>query len=460
MARTTRKETKRERPEQEPEPRRPENSAAKQPVSDKAQKETEEGLVRQKGDEMVGGNKRRKTVRDEKGAIEDVNESIAEGKIRSKRPDERQRQEQGQMQEVEQSGALMTSADHNTGEDTNDVGREEKGSHEEKVVAGSIWHPEPKPLVGHASNVSVEHMTAIWLEGVSPGELQDAAPLDAECDASIDSPQGVLSTSKETEGPRLDENEEEDYNSWDNSEYESSSEESAPSCTYSDLFNFEGTEAERQVLEQKLLDREARTIAKEKKMAEDFDRIKEREVHEAYLSLEKDLAEGKSVPIGILHGDLPLRGRDGRWELHSAELYSYYYHFAHRPQVLSFTTFCVRPEDSCRPGQLAGEFHARPEGYHDIIPFDVPTHASLTPVILKTSYEGIDLEVTFLGNGYLLVGIKLCHVLGGSAQERQKHGDKVIVFSGIWTPDERYAKQVADAKRPWSPDSITSYYYR
>lgn len=190
--------------------------------------------------------------------------------------------------------------------------------------------------------------------------------------------------------------------------------------------------------------REAKADEKEKLAFIQNDTEKEAIVQQAYLKTALDVAAGKSVPIGTVQGK-------GRWQLYSSEMYEYYYVGSmHTDKEMTFHNgtdyygvkhFGAKQYKemygvSCGPKQLFGEFHARPEGDLDICPFDMPTQASLTPLVLKCFQSKRDLKVIFLGNGFLKVRLPLDTMFAGSQWAAKRQKGKVIEFSGIWTRTE------------------------
>jgi len=192
-------------------------------------------------------------------------------------------------------------------------------------------------------------------------------------------------------------------------------------------------------------------VAEAKMKSDEFETRKEMEVQEAYSVLEAALKTGKTVPIGPIDG--------GRWDLYSTQFLSDPFD-AHSGKSLSFGCFYDDLEDipgaACEPGQLSAELHIYPEGHLDFFPFDPPAHATLEPVILK-SWQNHDVELIFLGDGYLKLRIDLDVIMGKSTPHHIGEQPKMIEFSGIWTSDEEWRRRRLESIRPPSPkDSIAA----
>jgi hypothetical protein len=157
--------------------------------------------------------------------------------------------------------------------------------------------------------------------------------------------------------------------------------------------------------------------------------------------LEAELRNGNSVPIGPLEG--------GSFELYSTEYMSHYFVEVHLGKRIHFghRQYDEIPEMTCRPGPVHAEIHIYPEGHLDIYPFDPPLHASLTPIIVE-SMQDCDVELVFLGHGYLKVRIELDALLKGPSATQRVYEPKMIEFSGIYISDEEWKRQRQESYRP------------
>jgi hypothetical protein len=170
--------------------------------------------------------------------------------------------------------------------------------------------------------------------------------------------------------------------------------------------------------------------------------------------LEEELKKGKSIPIGPIEG--------GSWNLYSTEYFSHYFVEVHSGKWLSFGELRNDLKDAlkwaCEPGQIYAQLHIYPDGHLDTYPFDPPLQAALEPIMVK-SLLNCDIELIFLGNGYLKLRVGLEVLINEKASLHHIHEPKMIEFSGIWISDEERRRLRASFRAPKPPppkDSMAS----
>lgn len=156
---------------------------------------------------------------------------------------------------------------------------------------------------------------------------------------------------------------------------------------------------------EKLRDREeqheVRYTVKAKARDIEIDYKKGEQVQEALRFLETATMEGRSVPIGATKGK-------GRWNLHCWELFEHYYievHVCRRQISFNGSEYAaiyaaIHSDKICNPGQVSAFLNIEPGGYFVVPPFDLPTHASLEPVLVAALEGYGDLAITFLGRRF------------------------------------------------------------
>lgn len=206
---------------------------------------------------------------------------------------------------------------------------------------------------------------------------------------------------------------------------------------------YEQRSKERRLIMEKRSEDEtfAQLMEHEKKMEANFDK--------AYPALEDALLKSdKGIPIGPLDC---VAG--GRIDLYSSEYLTFYASEFHSHQ-LHLSSWRAPGSSEPNTGQLGGHLNVYPQGYVNFDPFYPPTHASLEPVVIH-SVLGQQIEVTFLGKGYLKVTVELDLLLHGKSAPppatlssvRQR---KMIEFCGIFISHEEW-KRGRPTHRTFSP---------
>jgi hypothetical protein len=199
---------------------------------------------------------------------------------------------------------------------------------------------------------------------------------------------------------------------------------------------------------------EDRYLAKEIEKQEESDRQKEAEVQKAYTALDEATRTGERIPIG------PLRD-EGFWDLYSSEYHSHYFEEVNLWKRISFGNIYddIPGFTACGPGEIAAELHIYPEAHLDFEPFTKPAYASLEPVTIQ-AVQGAEVDVTFLGNGYLKLRVDLDVLLGKgkpmgaraeSSDYRKNSG--TVEFVGIWKSIEQWKRERDEWRRPTEPPS-------
>ncbi|KAL1968654.1 hypothetical protein VTN77DRAFT_1480 [Rasamsonia byssochlamydoides] len=231
----------------------------------------------------------------------------------------------------------------------------------------------------------------------------------AEESPQDDSSGGNLTLSKENNGGRVTTSEDEDGD-----------EEPSPFDSDSSYFSESGDSVENYLA------------------YEQFARQKEAEVQKAYTALEAATKAGKRIPIGPV-------ADEGEWDLYSSEYHSHHFDPRHLTKCISFgnnykAEYGFPPEMTCKPGQISAGLNIYPEGHFDILPFDKPAYASLEPVTIK-SMGDVEVEVIFLGNGFLKLRVELDFLLKehrilratrASNSYTNNSQSKIIEFAGVW----------------------------
>jgi hypothetical protein len=298
---------------------------------------------------------------------------------------------------------------------------------------GNSYHPKGKKMQGIGSGCAVEILG-------SGSKLRDVE-------------RGAACNGDEGGGEIEDEDDEDEDGENEDGEDEDDEEEQSDSDSYiSDPTSGADEEAvyDRYLQRKAYLQRkEDRYLAEAKMKEEEFERGKETDVQQAHQTLEAALVVGKSVPIGPIDG--------GRWELYSAEYFSHYFVLEQPTKVLSFQKNGNYDEDMpdfiCGPGQASGELHIYPEGHLDIYPFTLPTQASLEPVVVRAAGLDQDLEIIFLGDGYLKLKVELDILIKGKSAPHAICEPKVIEFFGIWISDEEQRRRLEESFRTHRPSS-------
>ena len=214
---------------------------------------------------------------------------------------------------------------------------------------------------------------------------------------------------------------------------EEGAEEFSDSSSYISSTENEGSENEGAACRRYEQRAQARRDAKDRAQAQAYDKDQEIKVQKAQSDLEAALKKDpkpKSIPIGPVIG--------GRWNLHSAVYINHFYVLEKSSSHIRFGEFdhdlledlCDEPSVVCKPDEISGELNVYPRGHFEVFPSKWPKHASLDPITIRTD-EGHEMEVVFLGNGFLKLKVELDLLLKGEST-----GSQMIEFSGIFDSDK------------------------
>ncbi|KAJ9605492.1 hypothetical protein H2200_010149 [Cladophialophora chaetospira] len=225
---------------------------------------------------------------------------------------------------------------------------------------------------------------------------------------------------------------------------------SSVELTPRELWNIESGGEEDYIRERK---KDKKRMREEKRKEQEYDNLRKAKVKAAMAILKKRLEAGEHIPAGPIEGD--------RFDLYSAEYFDHYYVEVHRGKNVVFGKIFQDLEGFgaaiCDPDQLSAEVHIYPEGHLNVLTFEIPTSASLVPTVIKT-FEGYELEATFLGNGFLVLSIDLNLVMKGKPTMHGKA--EKLNFYGIWQSKEERKHLMEEAwrraRRPSPRDSVGS----
>ncbi|RFU27985.1 hypothetical protein B7463_g8352, partial [Scytalidium lignicola] len=196
----------------------------------------------------------------------------------------------------------------------------------------------------------------------------------------------------------------EDENRTEDDEFQSD-DESQSSSYISDAVD---SEDEFGVHERYLQRQEDQYMDKAYKKAEEYEKKKEMVLEKAHSALEAERKAGKSIPIGPTDG--------GRWDLYSTEYLTHYFIEQH----------------------LGKKLHL----YYNAV--DLPR---------------MDIELVFLGNGYLKLRVELNVLIREESSPKHARKPEIIEFSGIWISNEELKREreaYCASRMPSPEDSIAS----